>query len=64
MRECIDFALQRSLIGLENSRHPLNQSDAKLKPIETWPLAFSRASGSLEFSLAPYDTYLSFDWPL
>ena len=25
------FALQRSLIGLKNSRHFLNQSDAKLK---------------------------------
>ena len=24
------------MIGLENSRHPLNQSDAKLKPIATW----------------------------
>ena len=39
----IGFALLRSVIGLENSRHPLNQSDAKLKPIATWSLAFSRA---------------------
>ena len=26
------------MIGLENSRHFLNQSDAKLKPIATWSL--------------------------
>ena len=43
IRDCIGFALLRSVIGLENSRHPLNQSDAKLKPIATWSLAFSRA---------------------
>ena len=43
IRNCIGFALLRSVIGLENSRHPLNQSDAKLKPIATWSLAFSRA---------------------
>ena len=36
IRDCIDFALLRSVIGLENSRHALNQSDAKLKPISTW----------------------------
>ena len=41
------FALLHSVIGLENSRHPLSQSDAKLKPIMTWSLAFSRASGRL-----------------
>ena len=34
-RDCIGFALLRSVIGLENSRHLLNQSDAKLKPIAT-----------------------------
>ena len=43
IRDCIGFALLRSVIGLENSRHPLNQSDAKVKPIATWSLAFSRA---------------------
>ena len=32
---------------LENSRHPLNQSDAKLKTIVSWSFAFSRASRSL-----------------
>ena len=30
IRNCIGFALLRFVIGLENSRHPLNQSDAKL----------------------------------
>ena len=30
-----------------NSRHSLNQSDLKLKPITTWSPAFSRALGSL-----------------
>ena len=29
----------------ENSRHSLNQSDAKLKPTTTWSPAFSRALG-------------------
>ena len=49
LRECIGFALLRSVIGQENSRHhsELNQSDAKLKPIVSWSLAFSRASGRL-----------------
>ena len=45
--DCIGFALLRSVIGLKNSRHPLNQSDAKVKPIATWLLTFSRASGRL-----------------
>ena len=39
-----------------NSRHPLNQSDLKLKPIASWLLTFSCALDSLlvyEFSLAP-----------
>ena len=40
------FAL-RSVIGPENSHHPLNQSDAKLKPLTTWSPSFSRALGSL-----------------
>ena len=43
IQDCIGFALLRSVIGLENSRHFLNQSGAKLKPIATWSLAFSRA---------------------
>ena len=42
-----DFALLWSVIGLENLRHFLNQSDAKLTLITTWSPAFSRALGSL-----------------
>ena len=41
------FALLRSMICAENSRHSLNQSDEKLKPITNRSPAFSRASGSL-----------------
>ena len=43
-QDCFGFALLRSVIGLENSRHPLSQSDAKLKP-EVFSPEFSRASG-------------------
>ena len=43
------------LIGPEISRHLLNQSDAKLKPIVTWSFAFSRACGSLRvFTLSSH----------
>ena len=35
------------MIGPENSRHPLNQSGAKLKTITAWSPAFSRALASL-----------------
>ena len=31
IRDCIGFALLCAVIGLENSCHPLSQSDAKLK---------------------------------
>ena len=37
------FAPWRSVIGPGNSSYPLDQSDAKLKPIATWSSAFSRA---------------------
>ena len=30
------FALLRSVIGQDHSRHSLNQSDAKQTPISTW----------------------------
>ena len=33
-------ALPRSVISLENCRHPLNQSDPKQKPIVTWSPSF------------------------
>ena len=61
IRDCIDFSLLCSVIGLENSRHPLNQSDAKEKPISTWSLAFSCASGRLQvFTLSSYWLLLIF----
>ena len=34
--ECRGTALRRSVIGPENSRHSLNQSYAKLKPVTIW----------------------------
>ena len=55
IRNSVGFALLRSVIGQENSRHPLRQSDAKLKPIATWSLAFSRACGQLHvFTLSSH----------
>ena len=58
-----------AVIGPENSRHSLNQSDAKLKPTTTWSPAFSRALGRVvvfysEFSLALKSILLSSDWLL
>ena len=35
VRHCLRFALLRSVLGPENSRHPTNQSDAKLISITT-----------------------------
>ena len=65
IRDCIGFALLRSVIGLENSRHPLNQSDAKVKPIATWSLAFSRAYDRLPvFSLSSHWLPLKFSFVL
>ena len=48
IRDCLGFALLRSVIGPENSR-PLstNHINPKLKPITTWSHALSHASGSL-----------------
>ena len=56
--------LLRSVVGLENSRHSLYQSDATLKQITNLSPAFSRAFGSLfvfyfEFSLALKSVFLS-----
>ena len=69
IRDCIGFALLHSVIGLENLRHPLNQTDAKVKPIATWSLAFSRTWDQLPvFTLSSHwlPLKLSFcsDWPL
>lgn len=46
------------MIGPLISRHPLNQLEAKAKPLVTWSLAFFYAQGTIhifyfEFSLAP-----------
>ena len=41
------YWLYFTVIGPENLRHPLNQSEAKLKPTMGWSPTFSRASGSL-----------------
>ena len=55
IRDCIGFTLIRTVIGLENSRHPLKQSDAKLLKANHRRLAFSRASGQLHvFTLSSH----------
>ena len=41
------YALLRSVIGPQNYRHFLNQSEAKLKSFTPWSLAFSRTLHSL-----------------
>ena len=46
-------ALLRSVIGLENTRHLLNQSDAQRRPIVTRYPAFSRVFGSLPVFTLP-----------
>ena len=58
----IGFDLLRSVIG------PVNQSDAKLKPIASWSPTFSRALGSLLaftwcFHWFFKGIFLSYDWP-
>ena len=47
IQNCTGFALLCVVIGLGNLQHPLNQSDAKLKPILTCSLVFSCAWGQL-----------------
>ena len=70
IRDLIDFALLCSVTGPEYSRHHLNQSDAKLKPNATCPLAFSRALDRiLVFAvschqLASCDIFPRSDWLL
>lgn len=51
------------MIGLEKSRHPLNQSNSKQKPTAFGRLQFP-AHFYFEFSLARCDIFLSCDWPL
>ena len=43
--DSIGFVLLCSVIGPENSRHSLDQSNANLTPITTWSPAFSRPFG-------------------
>ena len=69
IRDRIGFALLRSVIGPENSRHSLRQWDAKFEPISTWSPAFSRFLCSFgcfyfEFSLVLYSSLYSVgdDW--
>ena len=51
----LKIALLCYVIRLENSRHPRSQSDAKLKAIATWSVAFSRAWGRLHvFTLSSH----------
>lgn len=53
------------VIGPQNSRRPLNQSDSKLKPITTWSPASSRASGSLlVFPLRSHGPFETFSFPV
>ena len=60
------FALLRYVIGAENSRHFLDQSDLKLKPIAIWSPAFSRfkpfALVYFKLSLAAQYVFPSSDW--
>ena len=65
MSNCSGFALLRPVIGPENSWHPLNQSNAKLKTITTWSPAFSRALGSLlVFTLSSHWLLVTFSFAL
>ena len=48
----LDFGFFRYVIGPENSRYFLNQSDSKPKPIPTWSLTVSRVLG-VEGGFAP-----------
>ena len=52
IRDCFVCALLCYMIGPENLRHSLNQSDAELLPLIAWSSAFSRALGSLVIFIA------------
>ena len=67
--DCVGFTFWLPVIGCENWRHPLNQSDAKRKAITTWsPAFFPRfrqfSCSYFDFSLALQGISLSSDWPL
>ena len=46
--DCTGFVPLRTVIGLENSRHSVNQSKTKIKPTATWSRVFSHFSGRLQ----------------
>ena len=59
IRNFCGFALLRSVIGSENSRHFLDQSDSKIKLITPWSRQFCCASGSLlVFTLDSLDCFV------
>lgn len=47
IRVCVGFVLLRSVIGLENPRHTLDQTDAKVNLVANVSPAFTRALGHL-----------------
>ena len=53
IRHCFGFTKLCLMIGPENSRNPLDQSNVKLKSTAPWSFVFSRASSSfLVFTLS------------
>ena len=67
IRDWIGFAFLYSVIGPENSRRFLNQSDAQLTSIATWSPTFSRVlCDLLVFTLSSHwlALFLTCDWPL
>ena len=42
------FCSIRTVIGLEDSRHYINQSQTKIKPTATWSRVFSHVRGRLQ----------------
>ena len=55
IRRCFSFTKLCSMIGPENSRNPLDQSNLKLNSTATWSFVFSRASSSfLVFTLSSH----------
>ena len=46
--DCTGFVPLRTVIGLENSRHSVNQSQTKIKPTATWSGVFSHVRGRLQ----------------
>ena len=63
IRDGVDFLSLCSVIGQENMRQPLNQSDGKLKPIATWSLAFSRHNVTVsEVFIGSFEDNLFSDW--